>query len=157
MPNLAPRVARPHCISASALTTAIVAVALFSLASSPQIAQAQQPAPPKDGAKDKEGEAPAAKPKEEAKPASGEERRKKLARLGTGKVRLPPPRGKVYPLNSIIERTMEVNPQLLARKHAELFAKSRQGEASWAAFPDTNFLTTFTVVPFTVTFPELLT
>lgn len=73
--------------------------------------------------------------------------RKKLIRLGSGTVNLPAPIGEVYPLEALIERCMEVNPQVVARQHAELYARYRQEEADWALFPSFQFNTNFTVVP----------
>lgn len=75
------------------------------------------------------------------------ERRKKLIRLGSGTVKLPEPVGQVYPLESLLERCMEVNPQVVARQHKELFARARASEANWGSFPTFEVTSTFTVVP----------
>ncbi len=78
---------------------------------------------------------------------SAEERRKKLIRLGSGDITLPAPVGEVYPLEALIERTMEANPQIIARGHAELFARLRRREANWAHAPVFNITSALTVVP----------
>jgi hypothetical protein len=79
--------------------------------------------------------------------AAEAERRKQLIRLGNGTVKLPDPVGKVYPLESMLERCMEVNPQLVARQHKELFARERASEANWGSFPTFEVTSTFTIVP----------
>lgn len=74
-------------------------------------------------------------------------RRKRLARLAAGKPKLPPPKGKVYTLEALLDRTLDQNPLIVARKHAELYAELRQDEANWAVFPMVKAESTFTIVP----------
>lgn len=84
-----------------------------------------------------------------------ESRRRRLARLGSDKVRLPPPTGEVYPLEALLERGMEVNPLMVARRHAELFAQYRTEEAAWARAPKFDITTTITAVPNKTDFNEV--
>jgi outer membrane protein TolC len=73
--------------------------------------------------------------------------RKHLARLAAGKVTLPPPTGKVYALEDLVDRALSQNPSLVARKHAEIFANLRNSEANWAYGPMVKVESSFTVVP----------
>ncbi len=103
-------------------------------------------------------EADPAEPAEPAK-AQGDEpaeaRRKRLARLGTGRISLPEPIGEVYGLGPLVERGLEANPQLVARKHAELFAGLRQDEADWAYAPKFELTSALTAVPAEADFNEV--
>ncbi len=76
-----------------------------------------------------------------------EARRKKLVRLAAGKPKLPAPTAKVYSLEALLDRTLDQNPLLVARKHAELYAELRQDEANWAVSPSIKIESQFTVVP----------
>lgn len=76
-----------------------------------------------------------------------QERRKKLVRVATGKPKLPEPRGEVYTLEALLDRTLDQNPLLVARKHAELYAELRSSEADWAVAPMLKVETQFTIVP----------
>lgn len=76
-----------------------------------------------------------------------ETRRKRLVKLATGDFSLPAPVGKVYSLEALIDRTLEQNPAMVARKHAELFAAHQRSEADWAYGPMVKVDSTFTVVP----------
>jgi outer membrane protein TolC len=84
-----------------------------------------------------------------------QERRKKLARLGTGRVRLAKPVGEVYSLQGLVERGMSVNPELVARRYAEVFAELRTQEADWARFPKFDITSSLTAVPAEADFDEV--
>lgn len=93
-------------------------------------------------------------PAEAEKAAASQEaaRRKRLAKLGSGRITLPEPVGTVMTLDDLIERGMKSNPELVARQHAELFAQYRQKEAAWAAFPSVQLDSTLSIVPETTAF-----
>ena len=76
-----------------------------------------------------------------------EARRKRLVRLAAGKPKLPAPTGKVYSLEALLDRSLDQNPLLVARKHAELYAELRKDEANWAIAPSIKAETQFTIVP----------
>lgn len=78
---------------------------------------------------------------------SDAERRKRIARLGSGKIKLPEPTGTVYDLDALVERAMTSNPQLVAREYGEYYNELRQKEAGWAYFPRIEVNSTLSVVP----------
>lgn len=78
---------------------------------------------------------------------SEQARRDRLARLGAGKVKHAPPIGKVYSLDALVERSMEANPELVARRYTEFYARYRQSQAEWARTPRMEFDSALTAVP----------
>ena len=120
-------------MSLRALPAPLIALALLATSAE---ARSQEP-PPAEGA------APQASPKD----AKEEERRKRLARLGSGKLRPIQTVGEVYPLESLIERCQEANPQVRARVFSEQFAELRQQEADWAIAPSFSLNAGATWVP----------
>ncbi len=125
-----------HTPRRSALPCAALLAASLLLVAAPRLASAQEGG----GVTIKTADAPPAD-------TSEQDRRKQLVRLASGEPRYKDPQGRVYTLESLIERAMEVNPQVVARKYAQLFAEQRQGEADWAMFPEIEINGRLTYVP----------
>lgn len=86
-----------------------------------------------------------------AEPAASSEedqgRRKQLVRLAAGEPHYKEPTAQVYTLEALVERAMEVNPQVAARRYTQLYAEQREGEADWAMFPSIELGGRLTYVP----------
>ena len=81
-----------------------------------------------------------------------EARKARLARLGAGKVKHPPPVGDVYTLESLIARSSEVHPLLIAKASRKLYAELRLEEANWGMFPKFEVTSVLSAVPNNVDF-----
>jgi len=129
-----------------------LAIVLFSvLASAPIALSRPAQAQPRPATADVKAPAAETPPPDE----SDSERRKRLARLGSGQVRYQAPIGEVHSLEAMVERVMEVNPQVVARQYTRLYATLRQDEANWWWFPEFEVGGKLTYVPHETDFNEV--